>query len=69
MARRLTLPKTNDYIFGNGNLNAFRWKYDRQKHALANQATKPQIKRDKISFAKTFQSYKRVRNDKKHTSR
>ena len=26
----LALPKTNEYIFGNGNLNAFRWKYDQQ---------------------------------------
>ena len=38
------LPKTNDYIFGNTNLTAHRWNYDRQKTALAKKLQNPRLK-------------------------
>ena len=69
MARLLMLPKTNQYIFGNGKLNAFRWRYDRQKHALSIKVANPTPKTSKISQSSTFQSYKGIRNNKKHPSR
>jgi len=39
-----SLPRANDYIFGNTNLTAHRWNYDRQKAALANKLQNPRLK-------------------------
>jgi integrase len=38
------LPKINDYIFGNTNLTAHRWNYDRQKTVLAKKLQNPRLK-------------------------
>jgi integrase/recombinase XerD len=48
------LPKTNDYIFANTSLNAHRWRYDRQKTALAKKLQNPRLKQ--IHFH-TFRHY------------
>lgn len=48
------LPKTNDYIFGNTNLNNHRWRYDRQKTSLAKKLQNPRLKQ--IHFH-TFRHY------------
>jgi integrase len=58
MARLLALPKTNEYIFGNGNLNAFRWKYDRQKHALSIKLQNPRLKEIRFHSLKHFKATK-----------
>jgi integrase len=65
IAMLLALPKTNDYIFGNSNLNAHRWNYDRKKTALAMKLQNPRLKR--ITFHtfrhfKASQEYARTRN-------
>ena len=57
------LPKTNDYIFGNGNLNAFRWKYDRQKHALSIKLQNPPSNK---SGSTVLDISKRPRNMRSH---
>jgi integrase len=38
------LPKTNEYIFAHSNLNSHRWRYDRQKTALAKKLQNPRLK-------------------------
>ncbi len=58
MARLLALPKTNNYIFGNGNLNAFRWKYDRQKHALSIKLQNPRLKQIRFHTLRHFKATK-----------
>jgi integrase/transposase-like protein len=58
MSRLLVLPKTNQYIFGNGNLNAFRWKYDRQKHALSIKEVNPRLKQVKFHSLRHFYASK-----------
>ena len=58
MARLLALPKTNQYIFGNGNLNAFRWKYDRQKHALSIKLQNPRLKQIRFHSLRHFKATK-----------
>jgi integrase len=50
----LALPKTNDYIFGNSNLNAHRWRYDKQKTKLSKKLQNPRLKQ--IHFH-TFRHY------------
>jgi len=65
MSMLQVLPKTNDYIFGKGNLNAFRWKYDRQKSALAKKLQNPRLKQIKFhTFRHFFASkiYAQTRN-------
>lgn len=59
------LPKTNDYIFANSNLNAHRWRYDRQKTALAKKLENPRLKRIKFHTLRHFkasQEYAKTRN-------
>ena len=58
MARLLALPKTNQYIFGNANLNAFRWKYDRQKHALSIKLQNPRLKQIRFHSLRHFKATK-----------
>lgn len=48
------LPKTNDFMFGNTSLNNHRWRYDRQKTALAKKLQNPRLKQ--IHFH-TFRHY------------
>ena len=48
------LPKTNEYIFGNTSLSNHRWRYDRQKTALAKKLQNPRLKQ--IHFH-TFRHY------------
>jgi integrase len=38
------LPKTNEYIFGNTHLDSHRWRFDRQKTALAKKLQNPRLK-------------------------
>jgi len=38
------LPKPNEYIFGNTSLDNHRWRYDRQKTALAKKLQNPRLK-------------------------
>ena len=57
-ARLQMLPKTNDYIFGNSNLNAFRWKYDRQKHALSIKEANPRLKQVRFHSLRHFKATK-----------
>jgi integrase len=44
MQRLQALPKRNEYIFSNSNLDSFRWNYDRQKTALAKKLQNPRLK-------------------------
>ena len=37
------LPKINEYVFGNTNLNGFRWTFDRQKKRLAQKLQNPRL--------------------------
>jgi len=48
------LPKINDYIFANSNLNAHRWRFDQQKTKLAKKLQNPRLKQ--IHFH-TFRHY------------
>ena len=59
MAMLFTLPKNNEYIFRNGNLNAFRWKYDRQKSALAIKLQNPRLKQVRFH---SLRHYKQPKN-------
>lgn len=56
MARLLMLPKKNEYIFGNTNLNAFRWTFDRQKSALATKLQNPRLKQIKFHSLRHFKA-------------
>jgi integrase len=59
------LPKTNDYIFGRGNLNAFRWKYDQQKNTIAKKLQNPRLKQIKFHTFRHFYAsrmYAQTRN-------
>lgn len=58
MSMLLALPKKNDYIFGRGNLNAFRWKYDRQKSAIALKLQNPRLKKIKFHSLRHFYASK-----------
>jgi integrase len=58
MSRLLMLPKTNQYIFGNTNLGAFRWKYDRQKHALSIKEVNPRLKQVRFHSLRHFKATK-----------
>ena len=48
------LPKINDYIFGKTSLDNHRWRYDRQKTALAKKLQNPRLKQ--VHFH-TFRHY------------
>jgi integrase len=48
------LPKYNEYIFGNSNLNVHRWRYDQQKTKLSIKLQNPRLKQ--IHFH-TFRHY------------
>ena len=48
------LPKTNEYIFGNTDLDNHRWRFDRQKTALARKLQNPRLKQ--VHFH-TFRHY------------
>jgi integrase len=52
----LALPKTNEYIFGNTNLNAHRWNYDQQKTALAKKLQNPRLKQIKFHTLRHFKA-------------
>jgi integrase len=54
ISRLNTLPRTNEYIFGNTPLNGFRWSFDKQKTALAKKLNNPRLKQ--IHFH-TFRHY------------
>jgi integrase len=54
----LALPKTNDYIFGGTNLNAHRWRYDRQKTALSIKLQNPRLKQIKFHTLRHFKASK-----------
>jgi integrase len=61
----LALPKTNDYIFANSNLNAHRWNYDLKKTALALKLQNPRLKRitfHRFRHFKASQEYAKTRN-------
>ena len=58
MSRLLMLPKTNDYIFGHGNLAAFRWRYDQQKSNLALKLQNPRLKQVKFHSLRHFKATK-----------
>jgi integrase len=58
MSMLLALPRTNDYIFGHGNKNAFRWKYDRQKSALSRKLQNPRLKQIKFHTLRHFKASK-----------
>ncbi len=58
MSRLLMLPKNNDYIFGNTDLNAFRWRYDRQKAALALKEANPRLKQVRFHSLRHFKAAK-----------
>lgn len=62
MSMLLALPKTNDYIFGNTGLNAFRWRYDRQKSALAIKLQNPRLKQVKFHSLRHFYATKLYAN-------
>ena len=38
-----SLPKKNEYIFGNANLAGHRWRFDRQKRRLAEKLQNPRL--------------------------
>jgi integrase len=54
MQRLQALPKRNEYIFGKTKLDSFRWRFDRQKSALAKKLQNPRLK--EIHFH-TFRHY------------
>ena len=61
----LALPKTNEYIFGNTNLNSHRWRFDQQKNALAKKLQNPRLKQIKFHTLRHFkasQEYAKTRN-------
>jgi site-specific recombinase XerD len=61
----LALPKTNEYIFSNSNLNAHRWNYDQQKTALAKKLQNPRLKQIKFHTLRHFyatKEYSQTRN-------
>ena len=54
ISRLNTLPRNNEYIFGNTRLSGFRWSFDKQKTALAKKLNNPRLKQ--IHFH-TFRHY------------
>ena len=54
----LALPKPNEYIFSNSNLNAHRWNYDQQKTALAKKLQNPRLKQIKFHTFRHFKASK-----------
>jgi len=38
-----SLPKKNEYIFGNANLASHRWRFDRQKRRLSEKLQNPRL--------------------------
>ncbi len=61
----LALPKINQYIFGNTNLNSHRWRFDQQKTALAKKLQNPRLKQIKFHSLRHFkatQEYAMTRN-------
>lgn len=65
MSMLLALPKTNDYIFSNSNLNAHRWNYDQQKTAIAKKLQNPRLKQIKFHTLRHFfatRQYQQTRN-------
>ena len=56
VARLLALPKINEYIFGNTNLNSHRWRFDQQKTALAKKLENPRLKQIKFHSLRHFKA-------------
>ncbi|MGA3288900.1 MAG: tyrosine-type recombinase/integrase [Candidatus Bathyarchaeia archaeon] len=54
----LALPKTNEYIFANTNLNSHRWRFDKQKKALSIKLQNPRLKQIKFHSLRHFKASK-----------
>lgn len=51
-------PKKNAYTFGKTHLSAFRWKYDRQKNALAIKEVNPRLEQVRFHGLRHFKATK-----------
>ena len=64
----LALPKINDYIFANSNLNGHRWRFDKQKKALSIKLQNPRLKQIKFHSMRHFKASKKYTKPE-HTTR